>query len=207
LMSHSDARPGPLVHEAGILAFGRRSRAWLAALVAFLCCLPHVLPAQQSKPTEYDVKAVYLYNFGKFVEWPPSAASSNSNTFSLCVLGNDPFGAALDRTVAGEKIAGRKAVARRISKPQEAQDCQILFISASENERLKPILQALAGRPVLTVSDMPEFCLRGGMIQFELEGNRVRFQVNLGAARSAALSLSSELLKVATAVKDSGSGE
>jgi uncharacterized protein DUF4154 len=93
--------------------------AW--ALVAVPC-----LQAQGSKPTDYDVKAVYLYNFGRFVEWPASV-TARSDPFTVCVLGQDPFGPALDTTLAGETIGGKGVAAKRISTPQEAVSCQILF--------------------------------------------------------------------------------
>jgi len=167
------------------------------ALVAVPC-----LGTPASRPTDYDVKAAYLYNFGRFVEWPQSV-TSNSDLFTVCVLGQDPFGPALDATLAGEAIGGKRAAAKRISTPQEAATCQILFMSSTEESRLGEILETLRKEAVLTVSDMPKFSQRGGMIQFVLEGKKVRFEVNLSAVQQAGLSLSSELLKVATAVRRS----
>jgi hypothetical protein len=165
------------------------------------------LRAQASRPTDYDVEAAYLYNFGRFVEWPASV-TSNSDSFSVCVLGQDPFGPALDATLAGETIGGKSVIAKRISTPQEAARCHILFMSSTEDSRLNKIIEALGKDAVLTVSDMPKFSQRGGMIQFVLEGKRVRFEVNLTATQRAGLTLSSELLKVATAVKrNSASGD
>jgi hypothetical protein len=156
--------------------------------------------AQGPKPTDYDVKAAYLYNFGRFVEWPDSVATK-SNSFNVCVLGQDPFGPALDSTLAGETIGGKNVTARRISSPQEAVNCRILFMSSAEGSRLSKIMEALDKGSVLTVSDMPQFSQRGGMIQFVLEGKKVRFEVNLTAVQRAGLTLSSELLKVATNVR------
>jgi hypothetical protein len=133
------------------------------------------------------------------VEWPAAAAKEDS--FAICVLGQDPFGQALDATLAGEAIEGKPVVARRISNPVDSVNCRILFISASEAIRLKEILAAIDKSAALTVSDMPEFSRRGGMIQFVLDGSRVRFEVNLSTARDAGLTLSSELLKVAVEVR------
>jgi len=181
-------------------------RAWRTrnplAAVTLVCALIVVpfLRAQSPKPTDYDVKAVYLYNFGRFVEWPASVATK-SDSFYVCVLGQDPFGPALDSTLAGETIGGKSVAAKRISSPQEAFGCQILFMSAVENSRLTAIIEALDKGGVLTVSDMPQFSQRGGMIQFVLEGKKVRFEVNLTAVQRAGLTLSSELLKVATTVR------
>jgi hypothetical protein len=157
----------------------------------------------QEKPSEYQVKAAYLYNFGRFVEWPAKVTTATTGSFTICVLGEDPFGQALDATLAGEMIGNQKVAARRISNPQEAVDCQILFISSSEAKRLNKIVEALGDSAVLTVSDIPQFSQRRGMIQLVLEGNRIRFEVNLTATQRAGLTLSSELLKVATAVRKS----
>jgi hypothetical protein len=147
------------------------------------------------------VKAAYLYNFGRFVDWPAEVTTATTGSFTICVLGEDPFGQALDATLAGETRGNQKVAARRISNPQEAVDCQILFISSSEAKRLNKIIEALGNRAVLTVSDIPQFSQHRGMIELVLEGNRIRFEVNLTATQSAGLTLSSELLKVATAVR------
>jgi hypothetical protein len=157
-----------------------------------------VAQGQNSKPTEYEVKATYLYKFGRFVEWP---AKVESDSFSICVLGQDPFGPALNAIIANETIAGKSVVAKRIPAPQDAVNCRVLFIGSSENTRLKQILTTLRDASVLTVSDLPEFTQRGGMIQFISEGDRVRFEVNLATAERAGLTLSSEFLKVAINVR------
>jgi YfiR/HmsC-like len=155
----------------------------------------------QERPGEYQVKAAYLYNFGRFVEWPAKLTTANPGSFNICVLGEDPFGPALDTALAGETIGNQKVAARRISSPQDSADCQILFISSSEAKRLNKIVEALDKTAVLTVSDIPQFSQRRGMIQLVMEGNRIRFEVNLAATQRAGLTLSSELLKVATAVR------
>ncbi len=157
----------------------------------------------QQKPSEYQVEAAYLYNFGRFVEWPAKVTTAKTGSFTICVLGEDPFGAALDATLAGEMIGNQRVTARRISSPQESADCQVLFISSSEANRLNKIIGALDKSAVLTVSDIPQFSQRRGMIQFVLEENRIRFEVNLTAIQRAGLTLSSELLKVATVVRRS----
>jgi hypothetical protein len=155
----------------------------------------------QRKPSEYQVEAAYLYNFGRFVEWPAKGTTAQTGAFTICVLGEDPFGQALDATLAGETIGNQRVAARRISSPQMSGDCQILFISSSEANRLNKIIEALDKSAVLTVSDIPQFSQRRGMIQFVLEENRIRFEVNLTATQRAGLTLSSELLKVATVVR------
>jgi YfiR/HmsC-like len=157
--------------------------------------------AQSHKPTDYEVKAAYLYNFGRFVEWPAKVTTTGTDSFTICILGEDPFGPALDVTLAGEMIGNQKVAARRISSPRESVDCRILFISSSEVSRLNKIIDALDNRAVLTVSDIPQFSQHRGMIQLVLQENRIRFEVNLTATQHAGLTLSSELLKLATAVR------
>jgi YfiR/HmsC-like len=156
--------------------------------------------AQKSKPTDSQVKAVYLINFARFVEWPDKLGTQQ-DSFTICVLGPDPFGRTLDTMLAGEKIAGRSAVAKRISTPQDSFDCRILFVSSVETGSINRMVEAASKQGVLTVSDMPHFTNRGGMIQFVTDDKRVRFEVNLTAAQRAGLTLSSELLKVATVVR------
>jgi len=180
-----------------------RGRLVLCALRAIACAFfcSTILLAQQPKPSEYQVKAAYLYNFAKFVKWPAAAAPDKDGSFSICVLGPDPFGGALDSPLAGESLDNKPVVVKRISKPQSTSDCRILFINSAEQSHLKEILTAVDQESILTVSDMPDFSERGGMIQFVLEGGKVRFAVNLTSTERARLTLSSELLKVATAVK------
>lgn len=177
-------------------------RAWLVLLVALgaILAFPDARSAA-STPTEYQVKAAYLYNFGKFVQWPAKAAAGNSDSFPICVLGQDPFGKALDSAIVGESINGKNVVARRIAKTEEAANCRVLFISSSESSELGRILSALDDASLLTVSDMPDFAQRGGMIHLLLQDQKVRFEVNLDAARRVGLTLSSQLLKLAVTVR------
>jgi YfiR/HmsC-like len=177
----------------------RLLRRTIAAVLWLLFAASSVVG--QERPGEYQVKAAYLYNFGRFVVWPAKLTTANTGPFTICVLGEDPFGPALDTTLAGETIGNQKVAARRISSLQESVDCQILFISSSEAKRLNKIIEALGNSAVLTVSDIPQFSQRRGMIQLLMEGNRIRFEVNLAATQRAGLTLSSELLKVATAVR------
>ncbi|MGH9432309.1 MAG: YfiR family protein [Terriglobia bacterium] len=176
-----------------------RRRAAALAVAWTLITVPASRTAA-SAATEYEVKAAYLLNFAKFVQWPVKAAAAQEDAFSICVVGADPFGPALDAIIEGETIGDKKVVARRISKPQDATACRILFISSSEDSELPGVLAALDDSSVLTVSDMPEFTRRGGMIHLILEDRRVRFEINLSAAERAGLTLSSQLLKLAVRV-------
>jgi hypothetical protein len=161
-----------------------------------------LLQAQKSAPTANQVKSAYLYNFGKFVEWPANSSSSEEY-FNICVLGDEAFGSTLETTIAQESIKGQKVLVKRIAKAQEAPGCRILFISVSQQGHLKEILTELDNTSILTVSDMPEFARLGGMIQFVVQANKVRFEVNLTSAERTGLTLSSQLLQVAVAVKRS----
>lgn len=184
------------------------STARSATIVRLLCvlliclCLPAAtLYAQDSRPGEYQVKAAYLYNFIRFVEWPAAPAAIKSGPLAICVLGKDPFGPVLDSILSGEAIGGSSLVAKRISKPEDALACRVVFVGASEESHLKDILTVLDKASVLTVSDIPKFSERGGMIEFVLDGDKVRFEVNVSNARDAGLTVSSDLLRVAVAVK------
>lgn len=142
----------------------------------------------------YEVKASFLYNFARFIEWPPEAADVQ---FCIGILGTDPFGRVLEQLAREKSSSGRQFVVRRFKAGQEPGECRILFISSSEHKRLREILQHLWGRPVLTVGDMPGFCASGGMIDFDLADDRVRFEVNLQAAEQAGLEVSCKLLAMA----------
>ena len=168
-----------------------------AIVVAGVCDVS----GQERARTEYEIKAAYLYTFGRFVEWPARSPRREARTFDICVLGVDPFGSVLDSTVKNVMMQGRSVVARRIAAPADAGGCHILFISASEERQVATIVGALARADVLTVSDMPQFVGRGGMIQFVNAGSRVRFEISLPPAQDAGLTLSSELLRVASVVR------
>jgi YfiR/HmsC-like len=204
-MKFTDSRNRGL--GASIEAGWRRPWSALPGLPAALwiiCALGAVssVLAQTEKPTEYQVKAAYLYNFGKFVQRAPGSGEARTDPFRICVLGRNPFGSALEG-LTGQIISGRSVATRAISRPQDAGKCDVLFVGASEQDHLSEILSAIQKQSILTVSDMPHFVARGGMIEFVIQDSKVRFQVNRAAAETAGLSLSSELLKVAVNVKNS----
>src|SRR5713101_6883637 len=151
---------------------------FMALAVAWVLVGASCLHAQQSKPSEYQVKAAYLYNFGRFVKWRPGLAAGKGDSFPVCVLGRDPFGSFLDPTLAGESLEGKPVVIRRIARPQDAADCRILFLTSTEEDHLKEILASVDQGGGLTVSDIPGFSRRGGMIPFVVEGDRIRFEIN-----------------------------
>lgn len=171
------------------------------ALLAVLTFAGFALPAESAAPKEYRVKAVFLLNFGQFVEWPAGTFPEPGTPFVIGVLGDDPFGTALDQAVAGEAIHGHPIAVRRFRDAQAASACHILFISGSESARLPRILASLGNLPILTVGDMKAFAENHGAVQFVLLDNRIRLRINLAAARAAALSISSQLLRQAELVE------
>lgn len=176
----------------------RRRPAAALLLAAILLAAPGMGWAEATAP-EYDVKAAFLYNFTKFVDWPPSAFHDDRSSLLLCVLGDDPFGGSL-QTIAKEEVAGRKLTVLRSRLMSDPSGCQILFISRSEEERLPQILAAVQGTPVLTVGDTEGFLEKGGIINFILEGSKVRFEINQESAERAGIKISSKLLRLATRV-------
>ena len=158
--------------------------------------------------SEYLIKAGFIYNFAKFVEWPSTSFSQPESPIVIGVLGTDPFGSVLDRIVADKKIGSRGFVVRRYkwSKDlKDLRDCQILFISASEKAHTDEIVEFVKWLPILTIGETPGFAERGGVIRFTLEDNRVRFEVNVDAAHKANLNISSRLLTLAKIIPQSAS--
>src|SRR6185295_14640970 len=139
---------------------------------------------------EYQVKAALLFNFIKFVEWPADAFGDDSAPIVVGVVGNDPFGGALDQAVSGKSIRGRQVIARRLRWDQDLRACHLLFISSSERKRLPQILASLRGASVLTFSDINQSSQPGGIINFILEADKVRFEINAGMAEQAHLKIS-----------------
>lgn len=150
----------------------------------------------QAQSSEYQVKAAFLYNFAKFVDWPAEAFGGNG-TLMIGVVGDDPFGGALDQAINGKSIGGRSLTVRRLKWDQDLRSCQILYISSSERKHLPQIIQSLRGASVLTVGDMGQFNQQGGIINFILEASKVRFEINSRGADQARLKISSKLLALA----------
>jgi len=151
-------------------------------------------------PSEYQVKAVFLFNFSQFVEWPSNAFASPDAPFVIGVVGEDPFGTQLDAAVRGESVAGHPLKVKRYRRAEDVEPCQILFISATELARFDGILSSLDGRSILTVSDIERAAERGAMIQFANQDNHLRLRINVAAAKAAGLTLSSKLLRPAEIV-------
>ncbi|GAB4263327.1 MAG: hypothetical protein Kow0092_14140 [Deferrisomatales bacterium] len=188
----------------------RRGARWL-----FLPLLACALGIQGTPPPggradtrpfrEYEVKAAFLYHFTKFVEWPLEALGGPEQPFVLGILGEDPFGAALDPLV-GRSVKGHALEIRHYRSAEEAAACHLLYVSRSEWPRAARALDSVSSRPILTVGDADGFAEGGGMIGLLTRGERVRFEINLRAAREAGLQLSSKLLYLAVRVLGAGPG-
>lgn len=170
-----------------------------AALLALGGLWPHEAHSDASR--EYDLKAVLLYHFTQFVEWPPTSFAGADTPLVIGILGHDPFGPVLDDLVRQETHDHRRIVVERYRAVEAIGNCQILFISASESRALPRILAVLRGRPILTVGDFDGFDLRGGMIRFERNpDDRIGIRINLAAAKASGLTVSARLLRVAEVV-------
>jgi hypothetical protein len=173
----------------------------MALLNALTALVSALLLVQTPRASEYQLKAVFLYNFVQFVEWPAAAAQADRGPLLIGILGDDPFGAFLDQTVKDERVGARPIQVRRYREIADIKECNILFVSRSERDRVPEILSVLKNRPVLTVGDSEAFANRGGMIQFVTDKSRIRLRINLEAAQAANLTISSKLLRVAEVVR------
>ena len=187
-----------------VAPLGTRRRLWTSAGTWRVVCSVLLLGAQsvsaQTAPSkEYQIKAVFLFHFAQFVEWPSAAFASADAPLVIGILGEDPFGAYLDETVRGEKVQNRPLEIQRYRRLDEIKICHILFIGSSETETYEEIFPKLQGRSILTVGDAEGFATRG-MIRFLTERNRIRLRVNVGVARAAGLTISSKLLRAAEIV-------
>ena len=162
------------------------------------------LGAQTAKASEAQVKAVFLFNFAQFVDWPPEAVPDSQAPLVIGILGGDPFGDFLDATVRGERRGARPFVVQRYQRVDDITRCDILFINRPAGEAPEEILARLKNRPILTVSDADRFAERGGMIRFVTDRSRIRLQINPGAAEAAHLTISSKLLRVAEVITPKG---
>jgi hypothetical protein len=193
--------PGCRTPRFGVRKLGRTGRRWLcgAALLIVVAGVPS-MRAEFATLREYQVKALFLFNFAQFVDWPVSAFASDETPLRIGVLGADPFGTVLDAVVEGETIRQRPIVIRRSMQLLALRDCHVIFVSASERARVPAIIAATAGWPVLTVGDMPDFARRGGNVAFVFEGPKIRFEINRASARRNGLRLGSQLLSLARIV-------
>jgi hypothetical protein len=160
--------------------------------------------AQNQVSREYDLKAVLLYHFTQFVEWPPASFPRPDSPMVIGVLGRDPFGRALDILAAQPAENGRRIVIVRLHNLDAARNCHILFVSDSEQDRLPEITAALRNHPVLTVGDFEDFATAGGIVRFlKTPDDRIRLRINLDSARASGLNISAKLLRIAEVISSS----
>jgi hypothetical protein len=184
--------------------FWRASRLLLlfVALICGLAPAASLVRGQSSGTTGYEVKTAFLFNFVKFIDWPASSFAGLQSPFTICILGQDPFGNTLDDTLLGKIVGGRPLVIRRLKDKTEARSCQMIFVSASESAHLPEIFATLQRANVLFIGETAGFAASGGTIEFTFEENHVRFTINTDAADRSGLIISSKLLALAKIVHD-----
>ena len=171
-------------------------RLWI-----FASCLA-AISAQGASLPEYKVKAAFLYKFTKFIEWPDKAFEDANSPFTLCVVGEDPFGGALD-PLQGKTAQGREILILKTKYLEElTTSCQVVFVSVSERKRIDAIVEVFRLHPALTVSDIKNFARQGGIMNFVKKNKKIRFVINVGAGKRAGLKISAQLLELATVVTD-----
>jgi len=173
----------------------------IRVILATLLTAPLFAASQQRPIDEYQLKAAFLYNFARFIEWPAEAFENPSQSFVFCVLGQDPFGRALDDLLDGRKIDGRTATVRRISDARLAKGCQILFVSSVEPKSVLALLAGIGDSGLLTVGESDTPAAEGMIIDFTLEDGKIRFVINAAGAEREKLRFSSRLLSLATIVR------
>ena len=184
--------------------FRERGRAafFIFGLWLVLFCLGLNVARGQTVSHEYPLKAVFLFNFAQFIDWPTNAFDKPDSPLVIGVLGDDPFGTVLDDAVRDEIVNGRKFVVERYRRVEDIKTCHILFISQSETRRLDKIMAGLKGKPVLTVSDIDGSAYRGVCVRFITENNKIRLRINTDSLKEANLTMSSKLLRVAEIISD-----
>ena len=192
-IASSIAMAVPQNHMA-FLGAGRLLARW-----ALMLLTAAAIPAYTQAPPvdEYQVKAAFLFNFAKFVDWPPQAFKSSDEPMEICVFGPNPFGSTLEDMVRGKVLGKRGFVVYRVSEPQRARTCHILFLNESEDKRSRFVLDQLAGASILTVGEAEGFLANGGVVNFKLAEARVRIEISTAAADRAQLHISSKLLRLA----------
>jgi hypothetical protein len=160
----------------------------------------HVLAQAPSR--EYQLKAVFLYNFTQFVDWPAHAFENERSPIVIGVIGDNPFGAYLAQTVSGEKINGHPLTVQYYKNEEEIKLCHILFVNVTETKKQEQVLEEVQGKNILTVSDHPDFLKEGGMIRFVTNNNKIKLQINMDACKESKMILSSKLLRLAEIIKN-----
>ncbi len=187
----------PEVKESSTPKAGQSVATNIIAGLSLLLVLTSSLYSQSAHEVEYRFKAVYLFNFLQLIEWPKAAFSSDESPLVVGILGKDPFGRLLDDLLKKERINERPVVIRRYRDSSEVENCHLLFVSNSEEERIPAILQQTRQWQSLTVSEIKGFAEQGGGINFYVDNNRIRFEINIEVLKKADLHASSKLLRLA----------
>jgi hypothetical protein len=176
--------------------------AWgaLCLLLPFLFAAASSEAAAPAAASEYEVKAAFLFQFSRFVEWPPEAFASADAPLVICVLGKNPFGSTLREIAQGESVQAHALVVKSHDRVEDVGECHIVFLSSSEEAITQQVLTSLAGKRILTVGDSDDFTRRGGVIGFVTVNGKVKLQVNRSSAETAQLRISAKLLRVAEQV-------
>ncbi len=186
--------------EADSSRAAKLCRIFLLLFLSLILLKLNVSRVEAAGPDPSQVKAAFVYNFMKFVSWPPETLPPEASRLTLCVLGNDALGDALE-SLSGKTASGKVLSVKRIRRREEASECEILYLGRSESKRMKEILQNVKSG-VLTIGDMRNFAASGGMINFVIDNNRVSFEINPDAAAKAGVRISSQLLRLAKIVRN-----
>lgn len=174
------------------------SRAWRSILLAGL--VTTLLPSLATGESEGPVKAAFLFNFARYVEWPPAAFEGESSPIRLCVMGASAFDEVVSATVSGRSVGLRPVAVEKVASLEEAAGCHLLFLEAGVEVPGPVVAERLGGVAVFTISDQPGFAAAGGVANFILVDQKIRFEINPSAARRAGLKISSSLLRLAKRV-------
>lgn len=199
----------------GRFGIAARAALWGACkpghlLALLLACVTTEALARPEPPTppkvslEYAVKATYLYKLAPFVNWPPNEFTAANAPFQICVVGDDPFDDFLEKAVAGRRLGAHPFEVRKLAALTPGADCQIAFIGHLQSQSVREALDAVDGKPVLTVTDSTAAPDAAGIVQFVLDHGRVAFAINTAAAARNHLTVSSKLLNLAVAVRNEG---
>jgi hypothetical protein len=195
----------PVKRTQGCSPFSKPRKPFFGLLL-FILSFAAFGPAHAQESKEYELKAAFLFNFAQFVKWPPESFANSAAPFCIGILGDDPFGAALDETVQGETIDNHRLTVVRSQRIEDLEACQMIFVSRSEEGHVGEVLSELDSKPILTVSDVESFAEDGGDIDFYLSDGKVRFEINPQAALRCGLKISSQLLSLGKIVKLAGGG-
>jgi len=170
-------------------------------ITILLLVINYPVVAMKQPAQEYQLKAVFLFNFTQFVDWPPSSFDTDQSPVVIGVLGDNPFGSYLDETVSGESIKGHPVVVHYYKNAEDIETCHILFVTLTEITMRKNVIETLKGKDILTVSDAVHFAAEGGMIRFFIANNKIKLQINLESAKASKMVFSSKLLRLAEIYK------